>query len=105
MPLMNIKFGICWPILQFHLKGTELSITKRESVKDNFSDLSHTLLIPGSNHQNICLPMEARPEIGLNLGDTEKVRGQTYCHPYFQVFIAYVMWLPLYLLLIFLGFL
>ena len=66
----------------------ELSISKRESVKDNFSDLSSTLLIPGSNHPNICLPMEARPEIGISLGDTQEVKGQIYSHPYFQVFIA-----------------
>ena len=65
-----------------------MSISKRVSVKDYFYDLSSTLLIPGSNHQNIYLPMEARPESGISLGDTEEVRGQIYSHPDFQVFIA-----------------
>ena len=42
------------------------------------------LLIPGSNNPNICLPKEARAENGLSLGDTEEMRGQTYCYPDFQ---------------------
>ena len=32
--------------------------------------------------------MEARPESGISLGDTEEVRGQIYSHPDVQVFIA-----------------
>ena len=56
-----------------------MSISKRESIKDYFSDLCKTLLILGSNHPNICLPMEFRPESGCSLGDTEEVRGQTDC--------------------------
>ena len=71
-------------LLQFHLKG----ISKMDSIKDNFSDFSNTLLFPGSNHPNICLPMEARPESGISLGDTEEVRGQIYSHPDFQVFYS-----------------
>ena len=86
-PRKTSKFGNFWPILQFQWKGTELSISKRESVKDNFYNLSSTLLIPGSNHPNICLPMEARPESGISLGDTEELRGQIYSHPDFQVFL------------------
>ena len=62
-----------------------MSISKRESIKDYYSHFYNTCLIPGSNHPNICLPMEARPESGLSLGDTEEVRGQTYCYPDFQV--------------------
>ena len=32
--------------------------------------------------------MEARPESGISLGDTEEVRGQIYSHPDFHVCIA-----------------
>ena len=32
--------------------------------------------------------MEARPESGISLGDTEEVRGQIYSHPDFKFFIA-----------------
>ena len=65
-----------------------MGISKGESAKGNFYDLSSALLIPGSKPPNIHLPMEARPESGISLGDTKDVRGQIYSHPDFQFSIA-----------------
>ena len=70
-------FGHFWSTFQFPCKDTELGIIKRESIADYLSDLSNTLLIPGSKHANICLTMGIKPDSGCSLGDTEEMRGQT----------------------------